>query len=80
MTKHVYISAYEAAPIIGISRQAISKMVQRGTFIKGYMVMDKRLGKRVVRYRLRNVEVFAKIRRLRNDVNELKKTIKSRLD
>ena len=60
MTKHVYISAYESAPIIGISRQAISKMVQRGTFIKGYKVTDKRLKRRALRYRLSDIELLAK--------------------
>lgn len=60
MTK--YISAFEAAKVIGISRQSISKRIQRGTFIRGYMVVDAKLQTKQLRFKLSDVLEFAKNR------------------
>lgn len=60
MTK--YISAYQAARVIGVSRQTISKRIERGTFIRGYMVIDERLQTKQLRFKLSDVEVFARNR------------------
>lgn len=61
MTK--YVSAFQAAKIIGVSRQTISKRIQRGTFILGYMVVDAKLQTKQLRFKLSDVLDFAKNRK-----------------
>lgn len=56
MTK--YISAFAAAKIIGVSRQTISKRIQRGTFIRGYIVVDKRLQTKQLRFKMSDILDF----------------------
>lgn len=57
-----YVSAFAAAKIIGVSRQTISKRIQRGTFVRGYIIVDKRLQTKKLMFRLSDVKEFAKNR------------------
>jgi len=54
-----YITIYEAAKIIGFSRQYLSKLIQQGKFIKGRMVWNKHAGKKTVMFKLDEVEQYA---------------------
>lgn len=57
-----YITQYQAAAIIGISRARVSQLVSKGQFIKGKLVYNKHAKKEVMQFRLKDVEKYAKNR------------------
>lgn len=58
----MYITIYEAAKIIGFSRQYLSKLIHQGKFIKGRMVWNKHAGKKTVMFKVEDVQEYSKTR------------------
>lgn len=53
-----WITAYQAADVLGVSKQCVYQRINRGLFVKGKMLMHKRLKKKVMHYRLVDVQAF----------------------
>lgn len=57
-----YIKQAEAARVIGISKQALSKRIKQGKFIRGYLIYNPITKREEIRYSVIEVVVFAKSR------------------
>lgn len=57
-----YISQYQAAKLIKISRVRLAVLIKQGRFIKGKMLFNRHAGRKILQYKQSEVEEFAKNR------------------